>query len=487
MAGIGEKLNHIFEKNTLATFVVGFGYSAVSTVTPMCVVILNVVLMQYFLKFSELGFVERELFSCTMLYIFIFALLTAAPFNSVLSKYVSDVIFEERYEDIRACYNVGLLMNITLSCLVGIPFCLWEHFVGKVDVFYVFTGYCGYIALVLVFYSMIYLSIAKAYEKIALFFSAGMVTAFLFSLFLRYVLHWGIRESMLFALMTGFFLTAVLEMATVKRYFVKNSNRYKSVLRYFRKYWKLVIANFFYILGLYVHNFVFWTGKERMVLVKTFVCNQPYDMATCLAMFTNISATVIFIARVEMHFHDKYKNYSEAVIGGKGSDIDLAKKEMFRQLANELMSLVRIQFIITTILYLLCMVFLPRFGFSRLTIRIYPCLVAGYFILFLMYSAIIFLYYYDDLTGAALTSLSFCLVTFAGSMIAKNLPELWYGIGVVAGAFTGWTVAYLRLRYMERNLDIHIFCKGSILKPGMGTQPPGEVFNRKNTKEETQG
>lgn len=143
MAGIGEKLNHIFEKNTLSTFVVGFGYSAVSTVTPMCVVILNVVLMQYFLKFSELGFVERELFSCTMLYIFIFALLTAAPFNSVLSKYVSDVIFEERYEDIRACYNVGLLMNITLSCLVGIPFCLWEHFVGKVDVFYVFTGYCG--------------------------------------------------------------------------------------------------------------------------------------------------------------------------------------------------------------------------------------------------------------------------------------------------------------------------------------------------------
>ena len=125
MAGIGEKLNHIFEKNTLSTFVIGFGYSAVSTVTPMCVVILNVVLMQYFLKFSELGFVERELFSCTMLYIFIFSLLTAAPFNSVLSKYVSDVIFEERYEDIRACYNVGLLMNITLSCLLGIPFCLW--------------------------------------------------------------------------------------------------------------------------------------------------------------------------------------------------------------------------------------------------------------------------------------------------------------------------------------------------------------------------
>ncbi|MFQ7768299.1 MAG: exopolysaccharide Pel transporter PelG [Fusicatenibacter saccharivorans] len=30
-----------------------------------------------------------------------------------------------------------------------------------------------------------------------------------------------------------------------------------------------------------------------------------------------ISASIIFIARVEMRFHEKYKLYSEAVIGGK--------------------------------------------------------------------------------------------------------------------------------------------------------------------------
>ncbi|RAZ94047.1 hypothetical protein DK853_37170, partial [Klebsiella oxytoca] len=82
-----------------------------------------------------------------------------------------------------------------------------------------------------------------------------------------------------------------------------------------------------------------------------------------------------------------------------------AKKEMFRQLSAELMNLVRIQFIITSVVYLLAVVFLPRFGISSLTMRIYPCLVAGYFILFLMYSEIIFLYYFNDLTGAMVTSL----------------------------------------------------------------------------------
>ena len=152
---------------------------------------------------------------------------------------------------------------------------------------------------------------------------------------------------------------------------------------------------------------------------------------------------------------------------------------MFRQLSTELMSLVRIQFIITTVVYLACVVLLPRFGFSSLTLRIYPCLVVGYFIVFLMYSEIIFLYYYNDLGGAALTSLTFCLVTLFGSILASRLPELWYGRGVVLGAFSGWTTAYFRLRHIERNLDRHIFCVGSLLNPGMGTQPPGKVYDRK--------
>ena len=483
MAGIGIKLNRIFEKNTIATNLAGFAYSTMSTVTPMLVVILNVVLMEYFLDFDSLGLVERELFSCSVLYTFIFALLVTSPFNSVLSKYMSDVIYEERYEDIRPCYYLGLFINIALGSLVGIPFCLWEHFVGKVDVFYTFTGYCCYISLVLVFYSMIYLSISKDYQKLSLFFAIGMVWAFVFALFLRHIMEWGIRESMLFALMTGFFLIAFLEMAVIKRYFIKNSNRYKSVLRYFGKYWQLIFANFLYILGLYVHNFVFWNTDMKLVVARTFVCNQPYDMASCLAMFTNISATIIFISHVEMHFHEKYKAYSESVIGAKKADIENDKRQMFRQIGTSLMSLARIQFIISVVIYLMCIVLLPRFGFSGLVMSIYPCLAAGYFILFLMYSAMLFLYYFNDLTGMVWTSLTFFTITLAGSLFAVRLNEIWYGIGVVMGSFAGWTVTYMRLRWVEKNIDRHVFCSGDLMKRGKGAQPSGKVFDRQGSNE----
>lgn len=143
---------------------------------------------------------------------------------------------------------------------------LWEHFAGKVNVFFTFTGYCGYISVALVFYGMVYLNLVRDDQKISLFFFLGVLWAFLPALFLRFVAQWGIRESILFTLTTGFFLTAALELAA-----------------------------------------------------KTFMCSQPYDMAACFAMFTNFSAAVILISRVELYFYDKYKAYSESTCGGKGA------------------------------------------------------------------------------------------------------------------------------------------------------------------------
>lgn len=484
MAGIGIKLNKIFGKETITTNLIGFGYSTVVTVAPMFVVIGNILLMSYVLGYDNMRYYDRNLFAATVLYIFIFSLLSASPYNAVLSRYLSDVIYEETYDDILPCYYTGLLLTICTACLLGIPFCLWEYFVGKVALYYVYTGFCGFIALVLVFYSMLYLSICKDYSKISLFFFLGMIIAFLFSLLFVWGYKMSVGYSMLLALTIGFSITAIMEMGTIRRYFRKNNNRYKKVLGYFKRYWKLVAINFAYTLGLYVHNFVFWTTDLKMVVVKSFVMAPVYDMATCLAMFTNISATVIFIARVEMYFHERYKLYSEAVTGGRWMDIQNTKNRMFRQLATEVLNLVRLQFIISVIVYLLMLVFLPRFGFSGMVMQIYPSLAAGYFILFIMYSEIILLYYYNDLDGAVFTSVVFCLLTFLGTCVSRNFPVIWYGAGLIFGSLTAFILAYFRLRWVEKHLDEHIFCRGVLFKTKREAMPDSLVYSRKKEQPE---
>lgn len=482
MAGIGVKLKRIYHKNTITTNIIGFFYSTVVTIAPVLVVIINLMLMQKVLKFNTVRYIDREIFSCTVLYVFIFSLLTTSPFNAVLSRYMSDVIFEERYEDVQPCHRVGLMTNICFSCLFAIPFCFWEHLIGGVPIYYVFTGYCCYVGLVTVFYNMLYLSICKEYRLISFYFLIGMVTSFLLSVFLRYVCKVSITYSMLLSLTVGFFLTAVLEWAKIHQFFPDNSEEYKRVFSYFRKYWHLILINFLYTLGLFVHNFVFWGTDMAMHLVRTFVCNQPYDMATCLAMFTNISASVIFISRVEMYFHERYRAYSDAVFGGRGIDIRNTRKRMFRQLGSELMTLVRLQFIVSVVIYLIFVIFLPGKGYAGLVMRIYPMVAAGYFVLFLMYSEIIFLYYFEDLKGALLTAISFCAGTFLASLVAVHLISIFYGIGVRVGSMIGFTVAYMRLQWMEKNLDEHIFCRGNIMKQAKGIKPSPKVFDLREQK-----
>ena len=482
MAGIGVKLNRIYHKNTITTDIIGFFYSTVVTIAPVLVVIINLMLMQKVLKFNTVRYIDREIFSCTVLYIFIFSLLTTSPFNAVLSRYMSDVIFEERFEDVQPCHRVGMLTNICFSCMFAIPFCFWEHLVGGVPIYYVFTGYCCFVSLVMVFYNMLYLSICKEYRLISFYFLVGMIMSFLLSVFLRYVCKVSVTYSMLLALTVGFFLTTVLEWAKIHQFFPDNSEEYKRVFEYFRKYWQLILINFLYTLGLFIHNFVFWETDMAMHLVRTFVCNQPYDMATCLAMFTNISASVIFISRVEMYFHERYRAYADAVFGGRGIDIRNTRKRMFRQLGSELMTLVRLQFIVSVFIYLIFIIFLPRMGYAGMVMRIYPMVAAGYFVLFLMYSEIIFLYYFEDLSGALLTAISFCAGTFLASLVAVHLSPIFYGTGVWIGSVIGFVVAYRRLWWMERHLDEHMFCRGNIIRQAKGIKPSPKVFDLREQK-----
>lgn len=73
MAGIGVKLQKIYDRRTILANLAGFGYSTMVTIAPMFVVIGNVMLMSHFLGYETVGYARRGLFSGTVLYIFIFS------------------------------------------------------------------------------------------------------------------------------------------------------------------------------------------------------------------------------------------------------------------------------------------------------------------------------------------------------------------------------------------------------------------------------
>ena len=322
-----------------------------------------------------------------------------------------------------------------------------------------------------------FLNTLKRYKVSSLLNIIGMAVAFILSLFLVRVIGMEITLAMIISLAVGFIVISSLSYALLRHYFSHNSRKYMDVIRYMCRFWKLVLANTFYTLGLFIHNFVFWNSGLRNVVANSFVCAESYDFATCLGMFTNLSASILFVSLIEMHFNQRYKDFSQSIIGGRLIDIKKTKARMFRMLTDMLMSMVRIQFIVSTVIFLICIIVLQRMGFSGMIIQLYPCLAAGYFMVYIMYAVFMFLYYFNDLDGALMTSLIFCLVTLAGSIVSMRLDVIWYGLGLVIGSFLAWTYGYFRLKYIENTLHIHIFCNGNILARVKGKRPSGEVYH----------
>jgi len=478
MAGIGIQLNNIFKKRTLTSSIYGIAFSVNYAIGPMLMVVGCLLLMYYVLGFNEVGYIERELFSSSLLYIFIFSLMTVSPFNSTLSKYMTDQIYLDKFDDVRACAVVGLTMNLTLSSLLAIPFYLRVLLVGKVPLYYVFTCYMGYLSLTLIFAVMIYNSILKNYKKIAWYFTAGMAGTFILSVLFRFVLHFTITYSMLLALTIGFLIIAILEFSNVLRYFRKNSFNYIGPLRYFQKYWRFTAANLLYTFGLFAHNFVFWMQPWHLVVVNSYVSNQAYDMASFIAMLTNISGSVFFLTNVEMHFHKRYAEYLNGVINAKLDHIEESKTRMFRTLSMQMLSLVQMQFIVSVILFLLTYAFLPVLGFSGLTMQIYPLLAVGYFISYIMYAGILFLYSFNDTRVSLIASFLFAGISFGASFFTATLSSAWYGGGFTLAALVAFTYLYFRLRWLEKHIDVYIFCSGTIMETSRARKPSDVVFQR---------
>src|SRR5262249_42400594 len=101
---------------------------------------------------------------------------------------------------------------------------------------------------------------------------------------------------------------------------------------------------------------------------------------------------------------------------------------------------------------------MPQLNLGGLVLEIYPVLAAAYFLMFMLYFLLGLLLTFDDAKGAAMVAALVCAGVVLGSVFAVFLPVSWYGIGMFIGPFAGWTMAFYRMRAIEKNIHIRTFC-----------------------------
>lgn len=476
MSGIGIEFRRIYRHRTIASSLRSLGGSLISTLTPMLTIILVLVVMYNTLDYDNALFAERELLSATLMYIFVFSLIATSVFSGPISRLLGDSLYLGHLDDVMPCYYSGLALTMGLTGLLGLSFFGFVYLSGQVQLDFAAMSFCAFISMALVFYNMTFMSAAKDLRQIAVYFAVGMAFSYVCA-WVMTLLGVAVIRAMLLGLTCGFWLIAALEYALVRSLYTGNSRNYGKVLSYIKQNRLLMIANLLYTLGLFVHNFVYWAGDLSVTVAGCYVYAPTYDKASCVAMYTNIMASVLFVMQVQSHFTDRFKAYSGAVRSGRMVDIQVAKSRMFRMMNYIIMSVVKLQFITSVGLFLLFMVVLPGAGFYGLSMDIYPCLAAGYFVVYMMYAQLMFLNYYEDTRGALYTSLVFFSVTLGGSVATMLLlPYAWQGLGLFAGGLAAWTVAFFRLQWVQRHFGALVFCRGELIAKKLAPMPNSRVY-----------
>lgn len=479
MAGIGIEFRRFFTKHSVIDTLRGAAFSLMTTLTPMMAVVLVLLLLYRALGYDTAPYASREVLSAAILYAFVFSLMITSAIGAPISRYVTNMIYVEKPEKVMPCLYTMMIVTAAITAPAGAILSILSVVRGGVAPLFALMNFCLFVSVTLTFYLMNFVMVVKALKAIAAFFAIGMGCTFLTGLLLVYAFKVYVVYAIVVALTLGFVIIGALHYAYARAYFKEGRGDYREILPFLWKWRRLILSNIMYSVGLFAHNFVFWFSDLGELVAGAYRCAPLYDKASCIAMYTNVLATVIFIVQSESHFTDRYRHYSEMVISGRLRDIDTAKSRMLRMRSHVVLSTAEFHFVTSVCLFLLFLFLMPMLGIFGLTTTIYPCMAAGFFALFMMYAQIMYLYYFEDDSGAMCTSGVFMTTTIIASIVARALfsPE-WYGMGLFIGAIAGFCFGYFRLIWIENHFDAHIFCKGKLINEKHEPMPSSKVFTR---------
>lgn len=461
MAGIGFSLKRLFGKKGILNLCKAYGYAGIVTTGPM---LLGVVLLVGISFVGRLGGVpafDRELLSCMLTYSLLVSLFVTSWFNMVVTRYVSDMLYENRPEKVMPSFFGAVAIELVICTL------LYGTFLLLTEATPVQKLLCLWFALVLVvvWTEMIYLTALQDYQSIILTFAICLMFGFLLALVLV-LLGMATLESLLLSMIVSYGLLAVSQLRLMLNYFPKSEGSHFSFLRWFDRYRSLSVSGGMIHIGLFSHLVIMYFGPLRVQIQGLFYGAPEHDVPALIAFFSLLVTTVNFVTSVEVNFFPKYSNYY-GLFNDRGAirDIELAEKEMLDVMRREMVYLGCKQLFTAVLFVVIGTTLLPRLypGISSLSLSIFRFLCVGYGVYAIANSIMLLQLYFADYTGALWGTVSFAAVSTGITIlqVATGSPDF-YGLGFFAGTICFFMIALFRLSWYSQRLPYFLLSRQSL-------------------------
>lgn len=460
MAGIGFALKKIYKKNTVTAHLKGAFYSVFATIGHVLIIIAVQGILRWMLKDSFTSSYLEDLYSVIIIYAFIFPMIFTSGISIVISRYISDKMWSRQYKDISASLIGVMALYIILASIPALVF-LWRA--TDLSLLVKVLAYAVYMNMGLIFLLMVYVSAIKNYANITVSYLIGMGIIIFLVWFTRESLN---QNSDIVAFLLAFFalgtsITAFGIYRAIRSVFYEMGGNYFGFLLYIRRYPKLIISNFAYVIMLYTQNFLFWAHEETRDQVSVFIYSGDFDLAMAFAVYTILPAVVIFVVRTEVNFYDTYRSYLEAVDSMTGMEIRHYRKDMERTMWEEFLYSLEVQGLLSMVFLITAMAAFPFMGIYANTIDVFPYFAFGIYLLYFSFLACTLMQYFENYDDSMRCFALGVLLNLIFGIMTMLMGKEFYGLGIVFSSLITFIYAILKLRKTVREVDIRIFTRGA--------------------------
>lgn len=469
MAGIGFSLKKLFAKRGVLNLCRAYGYAGIVSAGPMLLGVALLVGVSFVARIGGMDAHDRQLLNCMLTYSLLVSLLITSWFNMSVTRFVSDMLYEEREDKVMPAFFGSTAIMLVLC---GVLYGIFLHFSGAtllqqlLCVWYAMT-------LIVVWNEMIFLTAVKDYQAIVLSFAVSLLAGFL--LILIAILLGAVSiEIFLLCVIAAYGLLMCRFLMILLDYFPKQKGSNFSFLAWMDKYRSLVITSCGVNVGLFSHLVIMWFGPLGVQVKGLFYGAPQYDVPALFAYFSLLITTINFVTSAEVKFYPHYQKYYGLFNdGGSIGDIQQAEREMLVVLRQELLHLGNKQ-LFTTILFVVIapplLEALPL-GFTALSSNVFRFLCVGYGTYAVANSIMLIQLYFEDYTGAVIGTVLFAAVSTTVTIWQILYgSEVFFGIGLFAGALVFFLAAVIGLEHRVRKLPYYLLSRQNII-PRAGVGP----------------
>lgn len=443
MAGIGFRLRAYTQEGTLRSLFRGYYHAMLVAAGPWILTVLSLVTVQYFMRANV---VETRTFLETIIYIYAWTLITTAPLQLVVTRYLADQLDAQKLGTHMPCLVTVTAVSAVFHAVLGMAFMLFVH----VPWAYRFTAVALFVLVAETWLVMAFIGSLRAYHLVATSFlsgtGAGIVTSYIMGRYLG-------ETGYLVGMVVGQAVVLAVALSSLAREFEFDQSADWRWLAYFRRYPMLPAAGAVYYLAIWLTLMIYWWGPEGYLIKGAVLyAYPPMDLASFYAQMTIIPTITAFYVHCETQFYEDYRGFYNAILTRKPLDFIVeCRKKMTRRLKEAMFSLGLIQVTVTLgaitfadqIQVVLQMTLLEKRLFQNVCIGALPQVMLLFVLVILFYFQ-----FYRQALAASLVALAGSLL---GGLISLKLGQLYYGLGLALGTGLGFLVGLgWLLRQMER-------------------------------------